>query len=299
MRTIPPALQAKLDGGVMTLCRCWRLQRRDGVVMGFTDHDQDIVFGGVAFRANSGLSSSEATSRLGLSVDGAEISGALADESLSEADLAAGRYDAAAIEVFLVDWSEPALNVLLARGVLGEIRRDGGAFTAEFRGLTHRLNEERGRLYTSTCSADLGDTRCKVDLQNPAFRGSGAISALRGASVFVASGLSSFAGGWFTGGKLTWTSGANAGLAVEVKSHRAEGGVVTITLWQSAPELLAVADAFVVTAGCDKRFATCRARFTNAVNFRGFPHIPGNDFLVSYAVAGAPGNDGQSLMTSG
>jgi uncharacterized phage protein (TIGR02218 family) len=299
MRIIPPALQARLDSGVTTLCRCWRLQRRDGVLMGFTDHDQDVVLDSLTCRAGTGLSSSEATSRLGLSVDGAEISGALADESLSEADLAAGRYDAAAIEVFLVDWSEPALHVLLARGALGEVRREGTAFTAEFRGLAHRLNEERGRLYTATCSADLGDARCTVDLNSAEFRGAGAIAVLRGTSVFAASGLTAFDDGWFTAGKLSWTSGANAGLAVEVKSHRVEGAAVLITLWQKMPEPLAVNDAFVVTAGCDKRFATCRARFDNVLNFRGFPHIPGNDFLVSYAVPGAPGNDGASMNPAG
>jgi uncharacterized phage protein (TIGR02218 family) len=299
MRIIPPALQAKLDSGVTTLCRCWRVQRRDGVVMGFTDHDQDVVLDSLTCRAGTRLSSSEATSRLGLSVDGTEISGALADESLTEADLAAGRYDAATIEVFLVDWNEPALHVLLARGALGEVRREGTAYTAEFRGLAHRLNEERGRLYTATCSADLGDARCTVDLNTPEFRGIGAIAALRGTSVFAASGLAAFDDGWFTAGKLAWTSGPNAGLAVEVKSHRVEGAAVIITLWQAMPEPLAVNDAFVVTAGCDKRFATCRDRFDNVLNFRGFPHIPGNDFMVSYAVPGAPGNDGGSLNPPG
>src|SRR5947209_10922411 len=99
MRPIPSALQTKLDSGVTTLARCWKVSRRDGVVMGFTDHDRDLVVGGVTFRAGTGFSSSEAVSRFDLSVDGAEISGALADDSLTEADLAAGRYDAAQVEI--------------------------------------------------------------------------------------------------------------------------------------------------------------------------------------------------------
>ena len=181
MRTIPsPALQAKLDSGVTTLCRCWIVTRRDGVVQGFTDHDEDVVLGGVTCRAGTGLSGSEATEQLGLAVDGSEISGALADEELTDADLAAGRYDAAAIEVYLVDWSEPALGVLLAKGVLGEVRREGAAFTAELRSLAHRLAEDSGRLYTATCSADLGDARCTVDLTDAAFRGSGTVATLDG-----------------------------------------------------------------------------------------------------------------------
>jgi len=286
VRAIPSALQAKLDDGVTTLARCWIITRRDDVVMGFTDHDVDLTLGGTLCHAGTGLSASEATARLGLQIDGSEIAGALADDSLAESDMAAGRYDAASIEVHLVDWSEPSLNLLLAKGVLGEVRREGAAFTAEFRSLAHRLNEESGRLYTATCSADLGDARCTVDLTNPAFHGGGTIVAFAGTSAFLASGLDAFADGWFTAGKLTFTSGANAGFAVEVKIHRLTLDGVLLELWQKTPEPMAVSDAFSVTAGCDKRFTTCRDRFTNSINFRGFPHIPGNDFVISYPVPG-------------
>jgi uncharacterized phage protein (TIGR02218 family) len=296
MRAIPPALQAKLDSGVTTLARCWIVTRRDGTVLGFTDHDADVVLGGVTCRAATGLTASDATARLGLAVDGSEISGALADESLSEADLAAGRYDAAQIEIRLVDWNEPALNVLLTRGILGEVRREGGAFTAEVRGLAHRLAEQTGRLYTATCAADLGDARCTVDLTESALHGSGTVAALLATSSFTAVGLDAFADGWFTAGKLTWTSGANAGLAIEVKTHR-KADAVRLDLWQAMPEGIAPGDTFSVTAGCDKRFATCRDRFANVANFRGIPHLPGNDFVVRYAVPGEPGNDGKSLVT--
>jgi uncharacterized phage protein (TIGR02218 family) len=295
MRAIPAALQAKLDSGVTTLCRCWIVTRRDGVVQGFTDHDEDVVVDGVTCRAGTGLSGSEATEQLGLAVQGSEISGALADEALSEADLAAGRYDAASIEVHLVDWSEPALKVLLTKGVLGEVKREGAAFTAELRSLTHRLAEDSGRLYTATCSADLGDGRCTADLTAPAFRGNGTVAALDGAGVFHATGLNAFADGWFTAGKVSFTSGANDGLAVEVKVHRVEAGGVLIELWQQMPEPIVVGDTFAITAGCDKRYATCRDRFANGINFRGFPHIPGNDFVLRVPNSGEPGNDGWSF----
>lgn len=298
MRSIPPPLQAKLDSGVTTLCRCWRITRRDAVVLGFTDHDEDVVLDGLTCRAGTGLTASEATAQLGLAVTGSEISGALSDDALTEADLAAGRYDAAAIEVLLVDWTEPSLFVLLGSGMLGEVRREGQAFAAEMRGLADRLNQESGRLYTAACAADLGDSRCTIELSDPAYLGAGAIAALSGTSSFSASGLDGFADNWFTAGKLTFTGGANAGLAVEVKSHRALTGGAAFDLWQAMPEPLGPGDPFSVTAGCDKRFATCRDRFNNVVNFRGFPQIPGNDFVVRYAVSGEPGNDGKSLQQS-
>lgn len=296
MRTIPPALQTRLDSGVTMLCRCWVIKRADEVTQGFTDHDEDIVLGAVICRAGSGLTGSEVTQKLGLAVDSSELSGALAGDSLNETDLAAGRYDAATIEIWLVDWSEPALRVLLAKGTFGEVRREGQAFTAEVRGLSERLAQESGRLYTATCSADLGDGRCKIDLTNPAFRGAGAVISPEAIAVFTAGGLDSFEDGWFTAGRLTFTSGANSSLSVEVKSHR-KGAVVRLTLWQAMPEPIGAGDTFIVTAGCDKRFDTCRARFNNAVNFRGFPHIPGNDFVIAHPLPGEPGHNGASRQS--
>jgi uncharacterized phage protein (TIGR02218 family) len=297
MLDIPSELQAKLDSGVTTLARCWLITRNDGVVQGFTDHDEDIVVNDVICRAGSGLTASEATAQLGLAIGGTELSGAIHDDTLTEADLAAGRYDAAKVEIWLVDWSEPALKVKLNAGVLGEVRREGTAFTAELRGLAYRFAEDCGRLYTKTCNADLGDARCTVDLTTPAMRGEGSIAEVTATSVFAADGLDSYTDDWFTAGRLAWTGGANAGLAVEVKSHRAEGGLVTLELWQAMPEPLAAGDTFTVAAGCDKHFDTCVAKFNNAVNFRGFPHIPGNDFVVRYPVSGEPGHDGGSLQS--
>ncbi|MBI1204011.1 MAG: DUF2163 domain-containing protein [Rhodopseudomonas sp.] len=296
MRIIPPALQDKLDSGVTTLCRCWTIQRQDDVTQGFTDHDDDIVLGDVICRAGTGVTGSEVTQNFGLAVDTTELAGALASDTLNEDDLAAGRYDAAVVELWLVDWSEPDLRVLIARGTLGEVRRDGAAFTAELRGLSQQLAQDSGRLYTTTCSADLGDGRCAIDLTGVAYRGSGAVVALSATSAFSASGLDGYDDAWFTAGKLTFTGGGNAGLSIEVKSHRKDTAV-TVELWQAMPQPIEPGDTFVVTAGCDKQFATCHDRFDNIVNFRGFPHIPGNDFVIRYPVQGEPGNDGSSLQS--
>jgi uncharacterized phage protein (TIGR02218 family) len=263
-------------------------------VQGFTDHDADLVIDGLTCRAGTGFTASEATSRFDLAVDGSEIAGARGDDARTEADLVAGRYDAARIETWLVDWSDTTLKVMTACGTLGEVKREGQAFSAELRGLADVLSQESGRLYTAKCSADLGDARCKVDLSLSMWRGEGAVVSPETSSVVVVSGLDTFADGFFTAGRLVWISGANAGLSVEIKEHRIAVGVVRLSLWQSVPEPIASGDTFTVTAGCDKTFATCRDRFANTVNFRGFPHIPGNDFVVAAPSVGA-GNDGGSL----
>ena len=292
MKQLPAALAAHLASGATTLCRCWRLTRRDGIVRGFTDHDDDLAFDGTTFRAGTGFQGSELEARFGLAVTGTEIHGALSGESLNEADLAAGRYDDANVEILLVNWSDVAQRVRLRTGHLGEVRREGGAFAAEVRGLSARLNEERGRIFAATCDADLGDARCAIDLDDPKFHGEGSVIAVEGASLIRVSGLDAFAADWFARGKLAFSSGANAGVAVEIKEHRVEAGEVRLALWQQMPETVVAGDLFAVIAGCDKRFETCRTKFANAVNFRGFPHLPGNDFVVAYAVPGEPGHDG-------
>lgn len=296
MRPIPPALASHLDGRATTLCRCWKLTRRDGTIMGFTDHDRDLVRDGTMFAAGTGLEAAEATAELGFTVGGGDVSGALVAGGLTEADILAGTYDDATVETWLVNWASPDQRLLLDRSSIGEIRRQDGSFVAELRGPMHRLDEERGLIFRANCSADLGDARCRVDLASPAFTASAAVDRTDGALGLTTEGLGGCADGWFTAGRLTWLAGANAGRAVEVKAHRALGGSAELDLWQRAPSPIAAGDTFRVTAGCDKRLASCRDRFGNVANFRGFPHMPGNDFVVRVAAAGRDLFDGGSLF---
>jgi uncharacterized phage protein (TIGR02218 family) len=100
MKTLPPALAAHLTGGLTTLCRCWRVDRRDGVIMGFTDFDRDLVFDGLTYRAASGFTASAIEGQLGLAVSNLDVQGALSADALTEDDLQAGRYDDAAVTIY-------------------------------------------------------------------------------------------------------------------------------------------------------------------------------------------------------
>ncbi|TCT07617.1 DUF2163 domain-containing protein [Aquabacter spiritensis] len=292
MRALPLALQSALDSGATTLCHGWRVTRRDGRVQGFTDHDRDLVLAGVTFRAGTIVAGSENALAQGLGVTGMEFGGALCDAALTEDDLAAGYYDGAAVDLFLIDWSDPAVSLLLRRGTIGEVRRADGAFAAELRSLSDALNQSRGRVFAGGCDADLGDARCGIDLAAPAHRATAAVVAVEGPLRLLAAGLDGFAPGTFSEGRISFTSGADAGFSVEVKSHAAGPSGAVLQLWQRPPSPLAPGDAFTVTAGCDKRFSTCRDRFANTANFRGFPHMPGNDLVLAIAVPGEGGHDG-------
>jgi uncharacterized phage protein (TIGR02218 family) len=295
MKSLPPSLQAHLDTGATTLAWCWRLTCRDGSQLGFTDHDRDLAFDGTLFEAASGFTATQIKDTVGLAVANLEVESALRSEALTEDDLAAGRYDDARVEIWRVNWQDTEQRVLMRTGSLGEVRRAGQSFTAEVRGLAHYLQQPKGRLFQFGCDADLGDARCTVDLDDPAFRGTGTVVTAASGRRFTASGLDGFASGWFTRGLLTFASGANADRAQEVKLHTA-GSAVTIELWQPMAQPIAPGDTFTITAGCDKRFATCRAKFANGVNFRGFPHMPGNDFVTVFARPGDPANDGASRV---
>jgi uncharacterized phage protein (TIGR02218 family) len=284
VKTLSPALQAHLDSATTTLCWCWKIARRDGLVLGFTDHDTPLSFDSTTYQAASGFTAGEVQSSLGLSVDNLSVMGALSSASLNEDDLAAGLFDNAAIEIWRVNWASPEQRVLMRQGSLGEVRRGKTGFEAEVRGLAHLLNQPMGRVYGHGCDAVLGDTNCTVALTPLA----AAVAVPHDARRFTATGLTSFASGWFSAGKLSFTSGANAGQAMEVKRHTLAGSTVTLELWQAMSQPIAPGDAFTVTPGCDKQFTTCKAKFANAANFRGFPYMPGDDAVLAAPAASTP-----------
>ena len=295
MRVLEPGLRAHLDGTCTTLCYCWRVIRADNTVLGFTDHDEPLIFNGITFEALAGFQSSAAEAKLGLNVDTQEIVGALSSEMITEDDLIAGRYDNAKVEIWLVNWSNVTEREYLRQGFLGEISREDNRFTAEFRSLTNLLDQTKGRRFMSLCDTVLGDTLCAVSLSASQYFANGAISVTRSRLIYQASGLGGFADNWFARGRLLWTSGKNTNLAVELSGNRAESGSSVIQLWKPMPFDVSVGDTFKVTAGCDKSFATCKSKFSNHLNFRGFPHMPGNDFSLSY-VDKSSDHDGRPLV---
>lgn len=281
MRFVPENMRAALESGATTHCRCWAVTRTDGVVLGFTDHDRPVSFDGISFEASTGLNAEALESSNGLSVDSHSVTGALSSDAISDEDIERGFFDGAEVTLWLVDWMDPSSRLLLTRGTIGEIRRGKAAFEAEIVGLSEQLNQPYGRAYLHSCDRRLGDARCGVDLSQAAFRGTAVVEAVLDPPRFAVSGLEGFARGWFDGGRLEWTSGANTGAEGHVKTQLALPPV-TVELWLSPPLPVTVGDGFTVTAGCDKRLETCKAKFDNLLNFRGFPHMPGDDWTAGY-----------------
>lgn len=296
MRMIDPELQARLDSGATRLCRCWRVDRRDGLVSGFTDHDADLEFDGLRFRASTGMDASALQAATGLSVDNAQATGALSDAAISEADVQAGKYDGARIRHWLVDWERPDLRVLMFSGTFGEIKRLDRSFEVELRGVAEPLNAPVGRSILRTCDRSLGDARCGFDTGRAGFSSEATVLEGGSGGAILASGLDAFADGWFAQGTLTWLTGVNAGDQQAIKADRQSASGRVLSPWQAPGRPPSVGDRFQIVAGCDKSAATCRDKFANFLNFRGFPHLPGDDWVTAYPTDGAI-HDGSSQQS--
>jgi uncharacterized phage protein (TIGR02218 family) len=282
MKQISAGLAAHLAQEVTTLATCWKLTRRDATVMGFTDHDADLTFDSVLYKAASGFTPSAIENSTSLNVDNLDVEGMLSSGNITESDILAGKYDFAEIEIFQVNYNDLGQGALkLRRGWLGETSLHKQQFVAEVRGLSQRLAQTIGELFSPSCRATLGDARCKVNLA--AHTVTGSVTTAVSPQEFRDSARSEDSG-MFTFGLLTFTGGANNGLSMEVKEYvHAAGSGGRFILALAMPYSIATGDSYSLTKGCDKTLQTCLNRFNNVVNFRGEPSVPGLDRMLETA----------------
>jgi uncharacterized phage protein (TIGR02218 family) len=275
MLTLSPAYTAHLAGEVTELATCWRITRRDAVVFGFTDHPTDLTIAGLVYQSALGYSATDVTTSGDLAVDNLNLQGFIDSPSITEVDLMAGVWDYAEVEIFEVITSDLAAGTRpLRRGRIGEVTLGRSVFEAELRGLAQAFTQNLCELTSPTCRADLGDTRCKVVLGPLTVTGT--VTSITNARVWTDSTRAE-AAGYFTFGRVTWTSGPNAGSAMEIKTHAASG---VMTMQLPMPYAVAVGHSYSMVPGCDKLLATCRDKFANVVNFRGEPYLPGQDAIL-------------------
>lgn len=276
---------AHLATGATNLCRCWAVIRRDGVALGFTDHDRSLSFEGITFIAESGMTARSFVQGTGLSVDNSEALGVLSDSAISDRAIEEGRFDGAEVIFWLVNWRDPDQRIERFRGTLGEIRRGGGAFEAELRGLAEPLNRPAGRVYQRMCGAILGDAACGFDLASEGFGVDVVIEMAQRSQTFVIPAQPVLEERWFERGRLIVQDGAGAGLVGIVKTDIIlSDGRRQIALWDPIPAAVLAGEAIRIEPGCDKRARTCQNKFNNFINFQGFPHVPGEDWLIRIPV---------------
>lgn len=264
-----------LKRALTTIALCWRLERRDGLSLGFTTHDRDLTISGLVYRAAPGMLPSSITRSDGFDLDSLDIEGALTSDAITAMDLKIGRWDGAVVLVFMVDWEDPdGESLMLARGELGEVSIKGDAFEAELRGPTAALDHPATEQTSPECRARLGDKRCRIDLAR--LTRIARIATVVSENEFETD--TSAADDVWRYGRLRWLTGANSGLEGAIMSSTG----ALIKLREPPVAASASGDLIELIEGCDRRLATCVGRFNNAPNFRGEPHLPGMDLLTRY-----------------
>nr|WP_253308590.1 DUF2163 domain-containing protein [Rickettsia endosymbiont of Ceutorhynchus assimilis] len=277
MRNLPSQLKNHLSNEVTTLATCWKLTRKDHRIFTFTDHDQALFIDNIKYDSIAGFTPTNVESNSNMSVDNLDLAGQFHDNKITETDLLAGKYDFAEVEIFLVNYLLPESGkIIQKRGVLGEVTLNKNLFHAEVRGLTQFLSQTMCETYLPHCRTNLGDQRCKFNLSQPGFTVNAAVTETIDQQTFIASSLTQ-ANNWFTYGYISWQSGKNPGLKMEVKNFINS----RITLVLPMPFVINVGDEFTIVAGCDKSSKTCIEKFNNIINFRGEPDLPGIDRLSS------------------
>ncbi len=258
-----------------TLALCWLVERRDGVTLALTDHDRDLTVGGVTYRAAPGMTPSAVVRAEGLDADTMDARGALHAAAISEVDLDAGRWDGARVAMSAVDWSMfGAAPIALGEGTIGAVEMTEGRFTAELAGPGAGLERPAVEETTPTCRATLGDRRCRVPLAGR--RRHARVTAAVGAVLTLdraEPGPDAY--GW---GMLRWLDGENGGCRQAI----AASAGTKLTLVAAPIRPVAAGTLVELVEGCDRTLATCTARFGNAANFRGEPHLPGMDLVTRW-----------------
>jgi uncharacterized phage protein (TIGR02218 family) len=299
MKSVSTALSTHIALPCTTLATLWKVKRADGVIMGFTNHDKDLIFdidaatspysgdGVTTYYASTGMAASAVETGSDLSIDNLEITAFIDSSAITDTDIRAGRYDYCQISVVLVNYNDLTMGCLRLRfGTIGQVVIKNGLYSAEIRGLSYYFGTVIGYTFGPICRADLGDSKCSPagEVNLTALSQTGYVSSSTNRRTFVpnavlTSPLTSLTGaaGYFNQGVLTWLTGLNAGLLMEVDTW--DG--TTIALFESMPFTITPGDTFKVEPGCNKT-TDCFAKFNNIVNKQAEPFIPGTDAIMNY-----------------
>lgn len=311
-RTISAALKAHKALPATTTCRCWRIKRQDGTNEAWTEHDAALSIntgmgeGTLSYLPIPGGTPSGYAQRSDLSAGNLDIEMAYGPDATSdESLLRGGAYDYAEVWTFECNWANLAQGILkLAYGRLGQVSLDDDKASIECRGLAQLLASLIGDVYLPECRATFGDSLCKIDITP--FTHTGTINVVTDNRRFTLSGgAAGQADQYYSYGVITFITGENAGLSMQVESYY----TITfgqITLIEPMPFDVASGDQISITAGCNRTWQKCKTFVSDALqgggttegsglgnrkNFRGYPGLPGLD-----EAANVPSN---SMWTSG
>src|SRR3990167_6826087 len=200
MKTVSANLKAHLQGEYLTIATLWKITRADATVFGFTDCSRDISYSGTDYLAATGHTPSSIKTTSTLGVDNLEVASVLDSATITEADIQAGLWDFAQVEIMLVNYNALADgHMTLRKGWLGNIKTGRAMFVAELRGMMQPLQQSIGRTYAPACDAALGDARCGITLAS--YTVTGSVTTATSARQFTDTARTE-ADGYFDGGLI-------------------------------------------------------------------------------------------------
>jgi len=277
MKTIADDLKTSFEQNTTNIVKCWKITLNDESIEGFTTNSEDFSYNDVIYNSFSSGDLKDIKSNLDIEEDIFEFSNIISSDLITINDILAGKYDNATIEIFLIDINNKDNGeIILLNGTISDIECKDNTFIAKVKGLKDKINKTIGEVYSPLCRCSFCDEKCGLDKSNFTFLGT--ITNVTDAVTFITTDetILNQSDGYFDNGIIEFTSGNNNGQKMEIKQY-ANG---TFLLALNLPQELSVGDTFNVIAGCDKQFSTCCDTFSNAVNFRGEPHLPGIEILL-------------------
>ncbi|WP_298174102.1 DUF2163 domain-containing protein [Novosphingobium sp.] len=274
---MPESTRVWFSQPLETVAIWWRLERRDGVTLGFTSHDRDLAFDGLVHRTAPGMVPSAIRRTADFEADSAEVAGALSHDSIREMDLAAGRFDGGSIAMGLVDW-ETLERMTLYAGTIGTVGHEGAGFSAELRSVKDLLARQIVPRTAPTCRAEFCGEGCTLSANAFTHQAVLAATSADGGVVRVSGGPAAES---LAFGTLRWIDGPEAGLIRRIEAVDS----TWLVLDRAAAANAAIGTRIELREGCDHTLGTCATRFGNAINFQGEPFLPGNDLLTRYPAA--------------
>lgn len=307
MITLTPEDSTALAQTVTHWTLCWRFEDKQGRVYRQTSLDRDVevsrgIVAGVdldgTYSSITAIQSTTMRQSADLAVDNLDIDALLDEFGITADAVRAGIFDGVQYLIFLVNWENPENSgIIVKSGVIGNIKSFAREIaTMELRGLAQYLQQNILEQTSLTCRAELGDSKCGIDLSD--YTVTGIVDTVTNRRVFdaILDVGSIETPGWFVGGRLTFTSGENDGFTMRVKvdSFTDSSGDLEMLghfeLYDTFPGDIEPGDTFTVTAGCNKQHSVaadgavtgdCVNKFDNLLNFRGEPFIPGQYAIYS------------------
>jgi uncharacterized phage protein (TIGR02218 family) len=270
MKKISESFKEHLKKTVTTIASVWSIKLKNETIIGFTDHNEDILYENLLYKSGKAITVSVVESSTSLSADNFEIEAVLDPTFIHKEDVMNGLYDKAYVEYFIVNYADLSQGQILIRsGYIDEIRIVDHKFFAEIKGLSNELNKQTRSIYSETCRAQFKDQRCGAD--DSKYIAVASITSVIGKEAIEIDSA------------LTHPSiYRNAKLKIlndnkeEVLYIRSVIGN-KVCLHETNSVALKIDAKIILLPECDKNFRTCCDIFCNALNFRGEPFVPGID----------------------